>query len=196
MNSQSLVVLDWPLDANKLSIEHDLIVIGLKTAENVLRAEARLSIRIAIQEALAFILSCPASEIQLDSQAGQALKLLDANSHIGLSVSHEPELSIAAINMNGNVGVDLMAIRSIPEEPELHTIALEFLGVEIVNSILLQPIHAQKIAFAKAWTSLEASLKLKGEALIEWGVGRDEKLINSHLKSLVLGDGYVGTIAY
>jgi 4'-phosphopantetheinyl transferase len=121
---------------------------------------------------------------------------LDANSHIGLSVSHEPELSIAAINMNGNVGVDLMAIRSIPEEPELHTIALEFLGVEIVNSILLQPIHAQKIAFAKAWTSLEASLKLKGEALIEWGVGRDEKLINSHLKSLVLGDGYVGAIAY
>jgi 4'-phosphopantetheinyl transferase len=196
MNSQSLVVLDWPLDANKLSIEHDLIVIGLKTAENVLRAEARLSIRIAIQEALAFILSCPASEIQLDSQAGQALKLLGADSHIGLSVSYEPELSIAAINMNGNVGIDLMAVRSIPEESELHTIALDFLGAEIANSILLQPIHAQKIAFAKAWTRLEARLKLRGEALIEWGVGRDEKLINSHLKSLVLGDGYVGAIAY
>ncbi len=196
MNSQSLVVLDWPLDANKLSIEHDLIVIGLKTAENVLRAEARLSIRIAIQEALAFILSCPASEIQLDSQAGQALKLLGADSHIGLSVSYEPELSIAAINMNGNVGIDLMAVRSIPEESELHTIALDFLGAEIANSILLQPIHARKYAFAKAWTRLEARLKLRGEALIEWGVGRDEKLINSHLKSLVLGDGYVGAIAY
>ena len=105
-------------------------------------------------------------------------------------------LSLVAINMNGQVGVDLMAIESIPDAAELQMIAKEYLGTRVAEYISSQPIGLQKVAFANAWTAFEASLKLKGDALTEWSTIVDEKLKNIQPIRLALSNGYVGYLAY
>ncbi|MDI1362487.1 hypothetical protein [Methylotenera sp.] len=196
MLQQRLSVLEWPNDAGKLIPENGLLVIALRTSPNMQRAEARQLVRVAVQEVLALLLHCDVNEIDLLSQAGQAVKLLNKNHNIGLSISHEVGLSLVAINMSGSVGIDLMVINSVPDDAELRTLAIEYLGVNIAERILNGPIQAHKEAFAMAWTEFEASLKAKGEALIEWSAARDEKLESLNVCSLVLDNGYVAAIAY
>ncbi len=196
MALQRLRVFDWPNDAGELSLENGLLVIALQTPQAMQRPEARQLIRVAIQEVLALLLHCAVSEISLLSQAGQAVKLLNAHYKIGLSISHEVGLSVVAINMHGSVGVDVMAINSVPDTEELLTLANEYLGIDIAERILNKPAEERKEAFAIAWTEFESSLKMKGEALVEWSAARDEKLKNIPVCSLALSDGYIGAIAY
>lgn len=196
MLQQRLSVLEWPNDAGKLIPENGLLVIALRTSPNMQRAEARQLVRVAIQEVLALLLHCDVSEIDLLSQAGQAVKLLNKNHNIGLSISHEVGLSLVAINMHGSIGVDLMAINSVPDDAELKTLAIEYLGVNVAERILREPIESHKEAFAMAWTEFEASLKAKGEALTECSAARDKKLESLNVCSLALDNGYVGAIAY
>jgi 4'-phosphopantetheinyl transferase len=196
MLQQRLSVLEWPNDAGKLIPENGLLVIALRISPNMQRAEARQLVRVAIQEVLALLLHCDVSEIDLLSQAGQAVKLLNKNHNIGLSISHEVGLSLVAINMHGSIGVDLMAINSVPDDAELKTLAIEYLGVNVAERILREPIESHKEAFAMAWTEFEASLKAKGEALTECSAARDKKLESLNVCSLALDNGYVGAIAY
>ncbi|MDI1300175.1 hypothetical protein [Methylotenera sp.] len=196
MLQQRLSVFEWPNDAGKLSLENGLLVIALKTPPTMQRQEARQLIRLAIQEVLALLLYCDVSEIDLLSQAGQAVKLLNAQHNIGLSISHEVGLSLVAINMYGAVGVDVMAISSVPEDAELRTLAIEYFGVKAAELILSKPTREHKEAFAMAWTKFEAGLKVRGEALVEWSAARDEKLKSIPVCRLALGDGYIGAIAY
>lgn len=196
MLQQRLSVLEWPNDAGKLIPENGLLVIALRTSLTMQRAEARQLVRVAIQEVLALLLHCDVSEIDLLSQAGQAVKLLNKNRNIGLSISHEVGLSLVAINMHGSIGVDLMAINSVPDDAELRALAIEYLGVNVAERILREPIESHKEAFAMAWTEFEASLKAKGEALVECSAARDKKLESLNVCSLALDNGYVGAIAY
>lgn len=196
MLQQRLSVLEWPNDTGKLIPENGLLVIALRTSLTMQRAEARQLVRVAIQEVLALLLHCDVSEIDLLSQAGQAVKLLNKNRNIGLSISHEVGLSLVAINMHGSIGVDLMAINSVPDDAELRALAIEYLGVNVAERILREPIESHKEAFAMAWTEFEASLKAKGEALVECSAARDKKLESLNVCSLALDNGYVGAIAY
>jgi 4'-phosphopantetheinyl transferase len=196
MLQQRLSVLEWPNDTGKLIPENGLLVIALRTSLTMQRAEARQLVRVAIQEVLALLLHCDVNEIDLLSQAGQAVKLLNKNRNIGLSISHEVGLSLVAINMYGSVGVDLMAINSVPDDAELRTLAIEYLGVNVAERILREPIESHKEAFAMAWTEFEASLKAKGEALVEWSAARDKKLESLNVCRLALDNDYVGAIAY
>lgn len=196
MAQQRLPVYEWPNDSGKLSPENGLLIIALRTSLIMQRAEARQLVRVAIQEVLALLLHCAVSEIDLLSQAGQAVKLLNKDRNIGLSISHEVGLSLVAINMLGSIGIDLMAINSVPNDEELRTLAIEYLGVKVAEHILSESMESQKEAFAMAWTEFEASLKMKGEALIEWSEARDKKLESLNVCSLALDNGYVGAIAY
>lgn len=191
-----IAVFEWPNDASKLRVENGLLVIALRTSLTTKREEARQRIRIVIQEALALLLNCAASEIRLLSQAGQAIKLADADHKIGLSISHESGISLATFNMNGQVGIDLIAIDSIPEHAELLTITTEYLGVKVAEYISKQPVEAQKKVFAMFWTAFEASLKLKGETLVEWSAVRDAQLKNIRTIRLNLAEGFIGALAY
>jgi 4'-phosphopantetheinyl transferase len=196
MNQQELAVFEWPNDASNLHVENGLLVIALRTSLTTKREEARQHIRIVIQEALALLLNCAVSEIKLLSQAGQAIELANAGHNICLSISHEPGLSLAAINMHGQVGIDLIAIDSIPENDELLILANEYLGEKVAEYISNQPAEAQKSAFARAWTIFESSMKLKGEALVEWSAARDAQLKNISSIRLNLAEGYIGALAY
>lgn len=187
---------EWPSDVSKLRLDNGLLVIAIRTSLNIPRVAARQQIRIAIQEVLASLLNCVTSEIQLSSQAGQAIKLVNPSNDIGLSISHDPGLSLAAMNMNGPIGVDLMATESIPELGELATLATEYLGEKVTGYILNQPVEERKITFAKAWVTFEASMKLKGLAINECSVARDALLKNIKHIELDLATGYIGAVAY
>ena len=196
MNQQELAVFEWPNDASTLCLENGLLVITVRTSLTAQRTDARKHIRAVIQEVLAILLNCPVSEIKLLSQAGQAIKLAHADHNIGLSISHELGLSLAAINMHGHIGIDLIAIDSIPENAELLILATEYLGEKVAEYISNQPAEAQKSAFARAWTIFESSMKLKGEALVEWSAARDAQLKNISSIRLNLAEGYIGALAY
>jgi 4'-phosphopantetheinyl transferase len=196
MYQRGFKVFEWPNDAGKIYTKNGLIVIALQTLPTTQREEARRLIRSVIQEVLASLLNCPISEIRLLSKTGQAIMFLNENHDIGLSISHESRLSLVAINMKGRVGVDLMSMESIPDYEELQMIANEYLSEKVGGSIFRQPLESQKETFAHAWTAFEASLKLKGEALIEWSAKRDEMLDNVHTFNLDLTDGYIGSLAF
>ena len=191
-----LNVYFWPESADSIPINQSLIVIAVNTLPTTLRFQARKLIRIAITHVLAEKLSCPYAEIEFISQSGQPLKLSKPRENIGLSVSHEPGLSIAAINMNGKVGVDLIDIKSIPNDNEIYKLASEYFGTHVVEYLSLLQRELQKHAFAKAWTEFEARLKYQEQSLIEWTPSNILPLNTFTIQSLDIPEGYIGTVVF
>ena len=86
-----------------------MLVIRLATDGE--RASARAQVRQAVRQALCAWLALAPDQIALTSTPGQAPRLvLKGARTAGLSVSHEAGLSLAAINLHGRIGVDLMRV--------------------------------------------------------------------------------------
>lgn len=196
MAHQPLTVYDWPASANRLKLDNSLLVIALRTTPSIPRAEARLQIRAALKEALALLLTCSTADIKFLAQPGKALRLLKQKQNIGLSISHEVGISLAAIHINGAVGIDLMALNSTPASKEIHTLATDYLGRKIAQQLACLPDNQQAKGFAKAWTAFEAGLKCSGEQLIEWNEATENRLAQFTCRDLILPDGYIGTVAF
>ena len=196
MPPRQLTVYFWPEAADNIPIDQRLIVIAVRTLPTTIRFQARKLIRIAIKQVLAKKLNCQYAEIELISQLGQSLKILQPRQNIGLSISHESGLSLAAININGNVGVDLIDMKTIPNKSETEMLAIEYLGTEIAQHLSNLPHVEQKFAFAQVWTEFEARLKCQNKDLTEWTASSALQLNTLSTQSLILPDDYVGTIAF
>lgn len=194
MNSLPLTVNFWPDCAASIEIEHDLFVIAVRTPQTTLRKEARQLIRAALSEVLAIKLACLPQHIVLTSQPGQALKLLHPSYNIGLSISHESGLSVAAVNMQGKVGVDLMLNTTGPNGVEMQALVRDYFGKERAASISKLPKAIQNETFINMWVKLEARLKCLEVDLVEWSPARDQQA-NISTYFLDLPDGYTGAIA-
>jgi len=194
MNARPLTVNFWPDCVANTVIEHDLFVIAVRTPQTTLRDEARQKIRAALTEVLAIKLACPPQELVFISTPGQALKLLHSSYDIGLSISHESGLSVAAVNMQGNVGVDVMLNSSIPNGDEMLTLARDYFGIEQALTIEQLPEALQSAAFIHSWVKLEARLKCLEIDLVEWSGARDSQA-NVSTYFLNLPDGYTGVVA-
>ena len=177
-------------------MSQSLIVVAVRTLPRTLRSQARKLIRLAITQVLADKLSCPYTEIKLTSQSGQSVKITHPQQNIGLSISHEPGLSLAAINMNGKVGVDLIDVKSIPNDNEIYKLALEYLGTQVAENLLLLPSEQQKHAFAKAWTEFEARLKCQEKSLDEWTSSSTLQLNTLSIRPLKLPESYIGSVVF
>lgn len=186
----------WPESLDNIPIDQRLIVIAVRTLPTTFRFQARKLIRIAIRQVLAKKLNCQYAEIELISQLGQSLKLSQPRQNIGLSVSHESGLSLAAININGSVGVDLINIKTIPNKREIKTLALEYLGAEVAEHLSNLSCYQQKYEFAHAWSAFEARLKCQKKGLSEWTALSALQLKALSIQPLNLPDDYVGTIAF
>ena len=191
-----LTVYFWPESADDIPVNQSLIVIAARNFPATLRSQARKLIRLAITQVLADKLSCSYTEIKLTSQSGQSVKVSQPRQNIGLSISHELGLSLAAINMNGKVGVDLIDVKSTPNDHEIYKLALEYLGTQVAENLLLLPSEQQKHAFAKAWTEFEARLKCQEKSLDEWTSSSTLQLNTLNIRPLELPEGYVGTVAF
>ncbi|MYM27647.1 4-phosphopantetheinyl transferase [Duganella sp. CY15W] len=152
---------------------------------------ARSRIRLATREALAAVLRVRVGDISIASQPGEPPRILLAGSvcRIGCSFSHDGNYALAAINLQGPVGTDLMQIQDIPD---WQAVVRDYLGPDAVAALLTAA--DRPLALAEAWTRYEARLKLSGLHLSEWTGHAPDAAI--HLQSLILPAGMAGTLAY
>lgn len=129
------------------------------------RDAARRQIRLAAREALAAVLRRPIADITIASSPGRPphILLAGAPSHIGISLTHEQHYSLAAINLNGPIGADIMRVHDIPD---WKAVAHDYLGP--ATTAALQTTTDLPRTFTRAWTQREAALKYHAQQLSEW----------------------------
>lgn len=159
----TLAVHPWPGPA--LVPRDGLFVLFIRTAPR--RETARLEIRQAAREALALVLGLAVDDVNITSTPGAPPRILVAGETraIGCSFAHEDGCALAAINLHGSIGVDLMRVRDIPD---WQAVARDYLGP--AASAALHAMFTDELprAFAQAWTRREAALKRDGQQLGEW----------------------------
>lgn len=190
MDDAAIPVPLWP-DAAPAA-DARWFVIGVPTAPEAPRERARLQLRRVARELLAPRLGLAADAVPLLSAPGHPLCLAAPHAHIGLSAAHEPGLSLLAIDFDGAVGVDLMALASLPAD--WPRVAHDYLGPARAAQICAVPAAARDAAFLQAWTNLEARFKLRGEALREWLPGDGDESGGGDSLPLALPPGFVGTL--
>jgi 4'-phosphopantetheinyl transferase len=196
-----LKVQPWPgphpLSAAALGADANPVVLAVATPDTAIRDVARDLVRQALREALGVLLECPPNAVRLVSQPGQPLRLDTPGPQIGLSVSHERGLSLAAIHAGGAVGIDLMRVEQRSDWlPDWEPVARAYLGHQAHDRIARQPPPNRPQSFAREWTRLEACLKCRSLPLQEWSPALQRELLRCRLFDLDLpDDGFVGTLA-
>jgi 4'-phosphopantetheinyl transferase len=177
----------------ELGEEAGIAVIGIGGQAD--RDRAREAIRAAIVEALGQLIGLPPARIVLHAQPGEApWALLDAppgQRRAWLAISHDGELSVAAICLHGAVGIDVTQVMDIPDwEP----VARDYLGPDVAARLAALPAPARVTDFARAWTEREARLKCLGRELTEWSEDGDRDVDACRGLPLLLPEGYVGAL--
>lgn len=154
------------------------------------REAARARIRAAVCAALARSLRVGAGQVALESSPGSAPRLLVAGApcQVGVSISHAGQLSVAALNPAGAVGVDLTQVRDVPDWAR---VARDYLGMATANRLAATAPADRPLAFAQAWADHEAGLKLFGLQLSEWPAMPAE----CSAQALALPPGFAGALA-
>lgn len=185
-----------PLAAVALRGAPALAVIRITTPDTEIRHTAREHLRAAVRDLLATALQQPAATLPLVSQPGQALVLDLPGSPIGLSVSHAPGLSVAAVHRHGAVGVDVMRIGDGADWiPDWETVARDYLGPQAHARIAQVTPDQRGLAFAREWTALEACLKCLGMGLTEWTPALQQRLAMCTVTALDIPSGWWGAVA-
>jgi 4'-phosphopantetheinyl transferase len=169
----------------------DVHVVGVRGLPD--RATARRTIRTALLAALADALAPPATRIRLGGAPGEApYALVDDGRRIDLAISHDGDVSVAALRLDGAVGIDVMRVADVPD---WHAVARDYLGPACAAALADVPAPARAAAFARAWSEREARLKCRGLALAEWRADLDVELAACRCLPLAVPDGYVATLA-
>jgi 4'-phosphopantetheinyl transferase len=172
------------------------VVLAVAAPDTVIRDRARDLVRQALREALGVLLELPPHAVRLVSQPGQPLRLDTPGPRIGLSVTHERGLSLAAIYGGGAVGIDLMRVEQRSDWlPDWEPVARAYLGDQAHDRIARQLPAKRPLSFAQEWTRLEACLKCKSLPLQEWSPALQHDLLRCRMFDLELPEGFVGTLA-
>ncbi|KEZ69357.1 phosphopantetheinyl transferase [Pseudomonas amygdali pv. tabaci str. ATCC 11528] len=168
----------------------NVLLVSCVTRPGCARDEARNRIRACVRIALEQWLELPSGAITFISAPGVAPRLLiDGLPEPGFSISHEAGFSLAAVNLQGAVGVDLMQVQAVPD---WHAVALDYLGAEVASVLSGMPESMRAVVFAKAWCRREAFLKLHGLALDEWTAQGGLQGVEVEVE---LAEGMVGAVA-
>lgn len=197
-------VYPWP-EKRALALQewtkHQLVVVSIATTPaDTSREKMRQQVRVALADLLCAALGCQPGTINLVHEPGKppgeklSIFLPDhlAKSQIGMSISHEQGLSIAAICLDAAIGVDLVQIDA---QIEWQAVAQLYLGAPAAAGIGKLPLSQQASHFALQWASLEAKLKCHHLALTEWSGALDATLADCKLRELDLPQGYAGALA-
>lgn len=148
---------------------------------------SRLLARVRVRQAL---MKRFGDECCPPSVAGQAPQIrIPGYPQAGLSISHEQGFSVAAVNLLGPVGVDVMAVQAVAEWP---LVAADYLGPQVVAQLWAAPDAQRETLFARAWCEREARLKCTGLGLLEWSA---QDVAPCRLFELALPEGLVGALA-
>ena len=173
-----------------------MTVLSVPTLLTAHRTDARHAIRHAVQHTLAAFLDGPAASVALLSRPGQAPQVAAPGAGpVHLSISHLPSFSVAAISLQGAVGVDVMAI-DMQSLSDWANVARDYLGPLAAKALQQTPPRDRPAAFAHAWTALEACLKCLGLGLTEWTPDLAARLQACTVISLTLPAGSCGVLAF
>jgi 4'-phosphopantetheinyl transferase len=179
----------WP--AARLAARQGVAVIGIAVDGD--RAVARQRIRMALREALARLCGVPEAGIAIESAPGQAPRARFASgAQASLAISHEAGYSVAAIHLQGRVGIDLMRVQELPD---WRAVAHDYLGRETAARLAALAPARRAAAFAQAWTEREACLKCRGLPLSEWPPDLAARGAACRAFALTLPEGLAGTLA-
>lgn len=197
---KALVVRGWPQNLSAavqdLRSNQAITVISVATPMTTDRILARAFVRDAVARTLEAALDLPTGSVKLVSQPGEAIAVETLPGVFGLSLSHAPGWSIAAIGRGACVGVDLMRIEDgIGGDPDWVCLAHDYLGAQVTAVLQATAPAERAVAFAKAWTRLEACLKCLGLALTEWSPALEKQLTACKVVTLDLSDAYSGSLA-
>jgi 4'-phosphopantetheinyl transferase len=160
------------------------------------RPAARARIRAALREALAAVSGAPVDRIMIQSEPGRAPAVsfsgVGPTQPPGIAISHDGPLSLAAINLHGPVGIDLMRVEDIPDWRE---VARDYLGPDVAARLAATSASLRAEAIAHAWTAHEARLKCLGLQLTEWSPRLQERGAALRCGLLELPPGFAGTLA-
>jgi 4'-phosphopantetheinyl transferase len=164
------------------------------------RERARGAIRTALLAELGLMSGLPPERIALHAEPGEApwalLEAPEGRRLAWLAISHDGELSVAAISLHGAVGIDVTRIMDIPD---WQAVARDYLGPDIAAALALLPAPARAAAFARAWSEREARLKCLGWPLAEWTPEAEPVVQACRCAALDVStapaDGYVGALA-
>jgi 4'-phosphopantetheinyl transferase len=170
-----------------------LHILTIKTPATPIRDSARLLVRQALHAALAQLLAVDKVGISLISTHGLPVRLAPPWEHIGISFSHEPGLSLAAIHLAGPVGIDLMRLGK--PLPDIERLARDYLGPEAAAAIAGQAGERQQLAFAQAWVCQEARLKCLALPMTEWTPELDKQLARCCATNLTMPVGWIAAVA-
>lgn len=176
-----------------LVVADGLWVIAVKTPDTAHRDRARQLVRQALGKTLGGMLAVDEGSLSLISQPGQGIRLAPPWQDVGISVSHEPGLSLAAIHRTGPVGIDLLQLG--PALPDLDQLARDYLGPATAAAIAALPQTQRQPAFARAWCRLEAGLKCLGMALGEWTPEIGRQLAACTVTDIAMPAGWVAAMA-
>jgi len=153
------------------------------------RLRARARIRIAVREALSLSLAIDIERITLHSSPGSAPRLAIAGWPLapGMSISHAGAISMAAINPNGAVGLDLAPVQATSDWAR---VAHDYLGMACAIRLAASLDADRPQAYAQAWAEREACLKLHGTPLAEWTPLPDCRVV-----ALAVPAGLAGALA-
>jgi 4'-phosphopantetheinyl transferase len=165
-------------------------IVGMLHGPAQSRAGAREQIRLALREMVADIVNVDVVRVDIAAVAGQApvLTLDGVAGTAGISLAHDGWISIAAYNPAGPVGVDVMQVQYTAD---WYNVAQDYLGPEVLGVLVATREAERPEAFALAWTSREATLKLRGLALSEWTELGGECAVHA----IAVPPGYVGKVA-
>lgn len=158
-------------------------LLAIPTPAELRRETVRRIVRQTLVQRLAELLDTGVEAIgTLHGPPGRAPCLAAPWSRVGLSLSHEPGLSLAAVRLNGPVGIDLFRLGGAL--PDLARLSRDYLGPATAAMLAARPDAERHTAFAKAWTTHEAQLKCLGLALDEWSPTLARHLARCHTASL------------
>jgi len=160
------------------------------------RELARSHARKALAQCLCSFFQCDAADVALDAEAGHAPELAVRGQAKFVSFSHEPRISLVAIDTQGPVGVDVFSL----EDPTLSAqestlLARDYLPPDVATRIATAPEPSRPTAFAHAWAQHEATLKCHGKSLDEWQDAIYALYQNTPCQRVDTGPAYIAVCA-
>lgn len=197
---QVLTVRGWPL-GQSLAVQdirsvQAVAFVGVATPVTTDRTVARTLVRHAVRQTLGEFLDQPAASVALVSRPGEALAVDSSPVPLGLSLSHAPGLSIAAICRGAGVGIDVMHLQvGVEANPDWAHVARDYLGPQVTTVLHATSAAERAVAFVTAWTRFEACLKCLGLALTEWSPALEKLLATCQVSTLDFAENLSGSPA-
>ena len=188
MKAVPKIIFRWP-EIPALPPAGQPVLIRVATSPS--RQAARQELRTALRRILAAWSNILPEQLPLhETTRGPVWSGHIAEHSLDISLSYAENDGLIGLMLGGFIGVDVMPIQRITEA---EAVALHYLGSGTMNAI--QRDVDPPMAFAQAWTGLEARIKCLKRELNEWHMTPEFEASQCSIQNLVLPDNLMVSLA-